>query len=198
MVANPVRVRMKVADAAIQSLRQKLDAIGKNAGTQAVRKGIEELTKTVLAEARANVPERSGQLRKALGRRVRTYRQSRVVVGIVGPRKGFRVLVNGVPIDPSNYAHLVEFGRAAVKAGSKKTRQGKQVDTGRAVLSSQSTAVPPDQPDVFGPEVGPAAPRPFLRPAWDAVRPTANAVLKKHLDAAIKAVLSRRTLGRAA
>ncbi len=198
-MASSVRVRMKVSDGAIESLRKKLDAIGKNAGTKALRDGINELTKTVLAEARANVPERSGRLRKALGRKVKTYRKSRVVVGIVGPRKGFLVTIGGVRVDPANYAHLVEYGRGPVKAGTKKARRsGKVYDTGRAVLSSKNTAVSPQQPDVFGPEVGPAPPHPFLRPAWAAVRPTANAVLRRHLEAAIRQALIGKAVGRAA
>lgn len=197
-MANSVRVRMRVGEDALQRLRAKLDAIGKNAGTRAIRAGVNELTKTVLAEAKANVPVRTGQLRKSLGRKVKTYRQSKVVVGIVGPRKGFRVVINGVAVNPSNYAHLVEFGRAAVKAGQKKNRRGKVTDTGLSVLSSKFSAVSPEEPQVFGPEVGPAAPRPFLRPAWGRVRPTANAVLRRHLDKAIRDVLVKTYMSRAA
>jgi HK97 gp10 family phage protein len=197
-VANSVRVNMRVGEAALQQLRAKLDAIGKNAGTKAIRGGINELTKTVLAEAKANVPVRTGQLRKSLGRKVKTYRESKIVVGIVGPRKGFRVIINGAAVNPSNYAHLVEFGRGPVKAGQKKNRRGKVSDTGQSVLSSKYSAVAPAEPQVFGPEVGPAAPRPFLRPAWDRVRPTASAVLRRHLEKALKDLLAKNAMKRAA
>ena len=180
----PLRVKVRVADAAVQAVRRKLDAVDRKAATAAVRAGIEEVTRAVLKDAKALVPERTGQLRKSLGRRVRVYRRSRVVVGIVGPRRGFKVVVGGVPVDPARYAHLVEFGRAAVRA-----KEG-------GLLSSEKTAVAPDQPRVFGRSVGPVPPRPFLRPAWDAHKARAKFVLLRHLAAALRDVL-KRTTGRA-
>lgn len=67
-------------------------------------------------------------LKKSIGQKVKTYK-SGVVVGIVGPRKGFRAEIGkrvrkgkksnvGDPIyaDPVNYAHLVELGTKHSKA----------------------------------------------------------------------------------
>lgn len=193
-----VKVRMKVGDAALKALQEKLEAIDTKASRKGMRSGINQVTKEVLGEAKVNVPERSGRLKKTLGRKVKSYRQSKIIAGIVGPRKGMLVTIDGVRVDPAKYAHLVEYGRGPVEAGTKKNRRtGNQDDTGRRILSSQNTAVSPQQPDVFGPEVGPVEPHPFLRPAYDAVRPRVNATLAKHLNQAIADLVnktrSRRT-----
>ena len=61
-----------------------------------------------------------GQLKKSLGYRIKVYRDTGVVIGVVGPRRGYRISVGvrsrgpnkGKPvfINPVNYAHLVELG----------------------------------------------------------------------------------------
>lgn len=74
------------------------------------------------------VPVRTGQLKKSIGARVRMYKNTQIIVGVVGARKGFRVEVGkykrdsgktaryphkkGDPIivNPTKYLHLVELG----------------------------------------------------------------------------------------
>jgi HK97 gp10 family phage protein len=73
------------------------------------RKAINEITKGVLRTAKGLVPKRTGQLRKSLGRKVKTY-PSGVTVGVVGPRNGFLIVKDGKRINPVKYAHLVELG----------------------------------------------------------------------------------------
>lgn len=169
-----LQVKVKLAGGAVAALRRRIDAIDRRAGTKAVKAGINEITKAVLRDAKEMTPVRTGQLRKSLGRRIKVYRNSRVVVGIVGPRTGFKILVDGKPVNPAKYAHLVEYGRAAVRVKNRK------------VLSSLKTAVPPDQPGVFGPTVAAVPPRPFLRPAWDAQKVRAKWVLMRHLSNALR------------
>lgn len=65
----------------------------------------------VLVQARSNVPVDTKLLKRSLGKRTKTYKDGRVIV-IVGPRRGFREIHKGRPKNPSNYAHLVEFGAA--------------------------------------------------------------------------------------
>lgn len=63
----------------------------------------------VLKEARTKVPVDTKLLKKSLGRRTKTYKNGGVVV-IVGPRHGFKQIINGKPKNPTQYAHLVEYG----------------------------------------------------------------------------------------
>lgn len=69
----------------------------------------------ILEEARQRAPVRTGALRKSLGKKVKTYRRSRVTVGIVGVRFNYEKSVKGKggkkkKIIPRNYGHLVEKG----------------------------------------------------------------------------------------
>jgi len=68
-----------------------------------------EGTKVVQA-TRQKVPQETGLLKKSLGKKVKTYTDTNAVVAIVGPRSGFRQIIDGRPKNPVKYAHLVEFG----------------------------------------------------------------------------------------
>lgn len=138
----------------MDKILKKLSMLKKSAATKVMRKGIAAGTKVVLSGAKARLPtktkylgKRSGLLRKSLGRKTKTYRQNGVVVGVVGPRKGFAKVIDGKRVDPVKYAHLVEGGRKAVKANKAK------------VLS--------DGKQVFGTKVAAVPPHPFMRPAID-------------------------------
>lgn len=186
-MGSRLRVSVRVESGAVQRLTSALNAVEAKLARRATRAGINEITKLVLGDAKALVPRRSSQLRRSLGRRIRSYHGS-AVVGIIGPRRGFRVVIGGVAVNPVKYAHLVEFGRAAVRAGQRTVISGgrKRVEkTGSKVLSSFYTAVAPDKARVFGPAVGPAAPRPFMEPAWDRNRRAATRILARHLSQAL-------------
>lgn len=61
-----------------------------------------------------------GQLKKAIGRKVKTYRKTRTTFGVVGARTGYKIQVGkrtrgknkGKPvfINPTQYFHLAEYG----------------------------------------------------------------------------------------
>lgn len=51
---------------------------------------------------------RTGQLRKSIGQKVKTY--GNTVVGVIGPRSGFAIEADGRIHDPVKIAHLVEYG----------------------------------------------------------------------------------------
>lgn len=82
---------------------------------------------------------RTGQLRRSLGTRVKTYRQSGAAFGVVGSRKGFRKTLvrtggrigafdpglgyrpirwtrTSITVDPRRYIHLVELGTKRARA----------------------------------------------------------------------------------
>lgn len=193
MAGGRLRVSVQVESGSVSRITRALAAIEPRLARRACRAGINEVTKLVLADAKALVPRRSGQLRRALGRRVRSYHGT-VVTGIVGPRRGFRVVIGGVAVNPTKYSHLVEFGRAAVRAGQRSVISGgsrKTTKTGTRILSSFYTAVAPDKAKAFGPAVGPAAPRPFMAPAWDKNRRAAARILARHLSQALDRAAGR-------
>lgn len=164
----PLAIKCKVKDGAIQALARKLAEVDRKAARKAIRFGVNEATKFVAADAKANVPKGTGLLKKSIGRRVRSYRGGTVISGIVGPRSGFAItLPNGKKVNPAKYAHLVEFGRKAVKAK-------------KALLLADKFANV-----VFGKEVKAVAPRPFLRPAWDKNEARSVGAIANALNAAL-------------
>lgn len=174
----PLAIKCRAKDTVIQSLARKLAEVDRKAARKAIRKGVNEATKIVTADAKANVPRKTGLLRKSIGRRVRSYRGGSVISGIVGPRSGFATtLANGKKVNPAKYAHLVEFGRKAVKVK-------------KALLLADKFAKA-----VFGTEVKAVAPRPFLRPAWDKNESRSVGEIAKALNAAI-AEFARGARGR--
>jgi HK97 gp10 family phage protein len=88
------------------------------------------------AKASSKFIDRTGLLRKSIGKKVRTYRNSGATIGVIGPRRGFarnrNVLgswnastghrsINQVRINPTHYAHLVEHGHGGpAPAGPKR------------------------------------------------------------------------------
>jgi hypothetical protein len=86
-----------------------------------LRRALTAGAKPIIKAARQIVPVRTRQMKKALGSTIRAY-VSGIVVAIIGVRKGFRVVIDGKPVDPSKYLHLVLYGRAAedIRATDKK------------------------------------------------------------------------------
>lgn len=151
------KVKMKIESKAINALVARLAQLDRKVGKKALRAGINEATKVVTKDVKSLVPKRTGQLRKSIGRRVWTKRGGGIIYGIVGPRAGYRILYQGKYINPTKYAHLVEFGRREVVAGIAKGKA-----TGKKVLSSGK-----DGGQIFGKRVRSVAPRPFMRPGWE-------------------------------
>lgn len=91
-----------------------LDGVGKKVRKKALRKAVTKAARTVLWAAKATVKKKTGLLRRSLGQRIKVYRESGAVVGIVGPRTGFKqeVTRDGKKVlsNPTRYAHLVELG----------------------------------------------------------------------------------------
>lgn len=106
----------------IEGLKPYLKAMQSLKGSaqrRVLRKAITDATKPVLKTAKAKAPKDSGLLRKSLGRKTVTLKKRATVIGMVGPRTGFKKEVTvrrsarkpSVEIrDPNRYAHLVEFG----------------------------------------------------------------------------------------
>ena len=75
------------------------------------RRGVAKAARRLVKAAKTRAPVDSGQLKRSLGYRPKTYKQN--VLAIVGPRKGFRAVDGkGKAHDPAKIAHLVEMGHA--------------------------------------------------------------------------------------
>jgi HK97 gp10 family phage protein len=133
-----VKVQVVGLDKALRALQD----VEKKVRNRAARKAMDAADKIVLAAQRSLVPVESGLLKKSLGKKVKVFRGSGTVVGIVGPRKGFKTFVVktdrgaaiagtaksvgllrkakgaavGVEIrDPAKYAHLANMHKQFVE-----------------------------------------------------------------------------------
>jgi HK97 gp10 family phage protein len=142
MASKGIQTRVDGMDDISRKLARLKDAVANRVMRGAVDKG----TRIIAKAAKSNVPQSHGLLKKSLGSRVRVYRGTGVVVGIVGARGGFLVVdADGTRRDPRKYAHLVEKGRTVVTAVKKK-----------ALANGQR---------VYGVRVRQYAGHPFLQPA---------------------------------
>lgn len=172
-------VSARIDDVSFRRLARKLADLDEKVARKAIRGGVNEATKIVLADAKALVPTRSKLLRRSLGRRVRIYRQSKVIVGIIGPRRGFRVqLANGRWVNPAKYAHLVEYGRGVAKKWKKKVQSDLDIIYGT-----------PQHPARAAP------PKPFMRPAWENNKGRIKDILMNYVWTAFRTYLSGRGVG---
>ncbi len=117
-----MRITGSVNDASVRGILDALTIIGKQVKTKVTRRAVTLATQPLARAAKAkvsHVPDSkwipTDNLKKSIGRKTKTY-PSGVVVGVVGPRKGFKITVgsnkDGTPIfyDPAFIAHLVEMG----------------------------------------------------------------------------------------
>ena len=179
-----------------------LDDVEKKAARKGIRRGITDGSRAVLQAARANVPEDTKSLKKALGYRVRSYRGGVSVVGVVGARRdvkgdkkqrfrfkvGERTKADGTKADvyavPANYVHLVEFGTQphALGKGSSLLRVKRGRVTRRG--AGQHGAMHPG-----------ARPQPFLRPAYHSTKGQVTAAVVRRVGEEIDN-LARQHRGR--
>lgn len=116
----------------------------------------------LIAAARANAPVDSGSLQQSIGLRLVRYKKGMQLFAVVGPRRGF----GKGGREPANYAHLVEFGHR-INRGKKTLRKG-------------------------GVSSGEVAPKPFLRPAWDANKQEVLDTLSREFAERLEVVVRRR------
>lgn len=102
--------------------------------TKIVRRAMRHAGQIVLNAARSRVPTETGLLKQSLAIKYKYYPTSATAVAIVGPRTKFRRMVQRssrvvkkyrILSNPSNYAHLVEFGTRphALGRGSDRVRR---------------------------------------------------------------------------
>jgi hypothetical protein len=116
-----------------QATLQKLKALGPKLEKKILRAAVDKGTKYLTKQTKANVPVQTGLLKKSIGSKVKTYPNGKII-GIVGPRSGFRQQVvtrgrkgailrtkKGLKLfmaggkdtvrNPLKYAHLTELKR---------------------------------------------------------------------------------------
>lgn len=193
-------VRMRVAG--MDRLLKRLDGLEKKVRNQILRKATFKASEPVYKDARRSAPKgETGLLKKSIGRRVRVYRKSGVVVVVVGPRTGFRKSRAGrvvtalgkkyqaAGVNPTRYAHLVEFGRRPVVAGVKTVRRGVH-GVGRETQATGKTALPITIKGVtiFAKRARAARPRPFMRMALYANKSRVEQIMKTEILAGLAAI----------
>ena len=118
-----------------RQLRRNLTDLAGKVARKTMRKGLSKGTQVIVKEARGRAPRETGLLRRSIGKKVITYKQSGTMVGVVGIKKN--VVGSGPDGEkrwPFNYAHLVEFGTYSKhsKAGGPSAFMRPALDTKRA------------------------------------------------------------------
>lgn len=103
-------------------MREVYEVLGKlktRLAKSIIAPSLRRAAKPVTTLARSNLTAtgaiETGQLKKSLGVKVKRYKDG--VWAGVGPRSGFKIMHDGKPRNPTQYAHLVELGtvRSAAK-----------------------------------------------------------------------------------
>jgi HK97 gp10 family phage protein len=116
-----IQARVEGVEKAIKSL----DALGRTVKNQILRKAMRAGARIIITAARAKVPVDTATLKKSFSVKLKAYRQSGVMVAVVGPRTGMKKQVGtrirgahkgeAVYRNPAKIAHLVEKGHARGK-----------------------------------------------------------------------------------
>lgn len=94
----------------LNQLLINLEQLGSTKARAVSRRALVSSSSTPLKAAKQKAPIETGQLKKSLGKRHKTYRGSGTTIVVIGPRMGFKNPETGR--NPVRYAHLVELGTA--------------------------------------------------------------------------------------
>jgi hypothetical protein len=195
-------VPLKIQLVGVNELADMLRGLESKYFKPAARAGISDAGAVVLTETRNRVPERTGSLKKALGRKVVALKGGAGYTAVVGarkdasgkklerlkaqvaagkrkklPREGrFRRTVTfqgrEILVNPVKYLHLIEYGRRAVTLKTKKVLADGAVIYGKTVAAVPASG--------------------FMRAAWAASKDRGRAKLLDRMKAArAKAVANK-------
>jgi HK97 gp10 family phage protein len=105
-----MRITGKANFKSVQQLERNLKLTVEKIERQAKREATSKAATVILKEAKRNTPRRHGHLRKALKRKVSTYKNGEMIIVTIGPDRNYVVSEGTRMIKPVKYAHLVEFG----------------------------------------------------------------------------------------
>lgn len=150
---------------------QSLDSFKQGVRSRILRRAITRAVQPLAKDVKRRAPVRTRRLRQSIGYKVRVYRRTGTVFAAIGPRSGFKAVVDGKTVNPTKYAHLVEGGRKAVTA-----KQARFLSDGK---------------QVFGRTARAAAPRRFISLAWKAGKGHAAATVRDEIARGILAEAER-------
>ena len=96
-----------------KELEKALRSLGPKIAKKVLRQAVSAAATPVVKSAKANVTERSGLLKKSLGKKVRVNKNRGTASARVGARSNVQGEFEGKPHVPWRVAHLVELGHIA-------------------------------------------------------------------------------------
>ncbi len=137
-VGEGVTIRLEGVKGVVNLFDVLPDHLNKKVMRQAVQKGGRIIASAIRTQMSAKFPNTTGAYKRSIGVRVRYYRDSDVMLAIVGPRRGSQYK------NRASIAHLLEWGWRTARGGTltretRKTtakskitgRRGEGVTTGR-------------------------------------------------------------------
>ena len=163
----------------LKPFERQIDRLGDELALGRIcRAAMVKAARPCVAAAKRLARRESGLLAQSIGAVVRQYKNSKFVVGVIGPRKEIEGTWKGRRRVPTFYAHLVEFGARPHAIGSGSVLERRSTRRGKPVVLGP------------GPQHGRQHPgakaHPYLRPAFDANRATMEAILAQELAAGLK------------
>lgn len=158
-------------------LERALMQLGKKVAKKVTKSAMSKARRVVVVDIRERVPVRHGDLKRSIGAKRITRSRKQQATDVIGARSRKRML-DGKPINPANYAHIVEFGSKPhaifPKAGG---------------MLSLPIGL---RPYVRHPG---AKPQPFMRPAWRASAPKALSVFKREYAKGVRKAAAEARAG---
>ena len=177
-------VKMKING--LEPLLRRLGELDAKLRKKTLKKATEAGSRILLAEMKSRVPRDTGMLIKALGQKIRVYRNSGIVVAIVGPRTGLkRIKVpkgrfletkpgSGRYRDTGTVQIRTALGERFAALGVAPTRYAHLVEFGTAPRVSKS-----------GRNSGQMPARPFMRPALETAARRIMDVMREVIEAGL-------------
>lgn len=192
-----VTLRSKLIGA--KQLAETLRIAGPKLFRAASRKGIDEASRAVLADAKAGVPVGTGSLKKSLGRKVKSYKRKANgdgVYGVVGPRKDHslkKIRKSEADVTAGKRKKALSGGkyrRILIVNGKEKivdpVKYAHIVEYGRRAVQVKKAKVLSGDGTIYGRKARAVPGKPFLRQAWAKNRSASQETLAKWLRAAVK------------
>lgn len=93
-----------------RELRHLLEELPKRVRTKGLRRAVSLAASPLVKATKQRTKRRTGLLKKAITKKVKTYRGGNVCAAIVGANREATGTLNGKTITPNNYFHLVDKG----------------------------------------------------------------------------------------
>lgn len=96
-----------------KELERKFRTLGEKVQRNVLRSAVNSGTTPVVKATKAKVKKETGTLELSIGKKVKAYKSSGSVVGVIGPRFSVTSTFKGRKRRPAYYAHLAEKGHIA-------------------------------------------------------------------------------------